>query len=89
MERGGTNYWFTPRRYGYGATPATWQGWTAIIAFVVVCGLVTLAQFAWMPGVWGVVFFVIFLPTAVFGFIALVRKKTDGEWRWRWGDESR
>jgi hypothetical protein len=20
-------YWFKPKRYGYGATPVTWQGW--------------------------------------------------------------
>ena len=21
------SYWFRPKRYGYGATPITWQGW--------------------------------------------------------------
>jgi hypothetical protein len=31
-----TRYWFKPKRYGYGATPVTWQGWCATAAFVVV-----------------------------------------------------
>jgi hypothetical protein len=35
-------YWFKPRRYGYGATPVTWEGWAlwsaaaAIVAISVV-----------------------------------------------------
>jgi hypothetical protein len=30
--------------------------------------------------------FAIFLPAAVVAFIAFARTKTDGEWRWSWGD---
>ena len=40
-----------------------------------------------MPNVWGILAILIFMPLAVFGFIAFVRKKTDGEWRWRWGKD--
>ena len=29
-----TDYWFTPKRYGYGATPANWKGWVATLAFI-------------------------------------------------------
>ena len=29
-----TDYWFRPKRYGYGATPVTWQGWAVTIATV-------------------------------------------------------
>ena len=43
MTQKATDYWFKPRRYGYGA---------------------------------------------VFAFIAFARKKTDGEWRWQWGDRA-
>jgi hypothetical protein len=41
-----------------------------------------------MPNIWGLLAFVIFVPPAVFGFITFVRKKTDGEWRWSWGDRT-
>jgi hypothetical protein len=26
-------YWFRAKRYGWGWTPATWQGWAALAAF--------------------------------------------------------
>ena len=35
----------------------------------------------------GIVAIVIFIPLAAYGFMTFVRKKTDGEWRWRWGDD--
>ena len=27
-------YWFKPKRYGYGATPVTWQGWAVTLGTV-------------------------------------------------------
>ena len=27
QSRSMAKYWFKPKRYGYGATPVTWQGW--------------------------------------------------------------
>ena len=29
----------------------------------------------------------LFIPLAAYGFMTFVRKKTDREWRWRWGDD--
>jgi len=84
MTEKSTNFWFRPRRYGYGATPVTWQGWAAIVAFPVICAAVALALFAWAPPALSVVLFVIFMALATFGLIAFVRNKTDGEWRWNW-----
>ncbi len=83
---GRTDFWFTPRRYGHGATPSTWQGWAAIVAFPIVVALAALGLMWALPGVLGVVAFVIFITAATLGFIAFIRKKTDGEWRWRWGE---
>jgi hypothetical protein len=84
-----TQYWFAPKAYGYGATPVTWQGWLATFAFAAVIALLTLS-------VWGASageaspFFRIALWTAAAisltaGFIWFCRRKTDGQWRWRWG----
>ena len=86
MTQKSTDHWFKPRRYGHGVTPSTWQGWATIIAFPVICGLVALALFGLAPGGWSFIVFTIFTALAVVGFVAFVRKKTDGEWRWRWGD---
>jgi len=81
-----TTYWFKPKRYGYGATPLTWQGWAVTLATVlamvgVTVGLRLTERHGWAP-------------PAIFGFDALAiavlviacRRKTNGEWRWRWGD---
>ena len=82
-----TEYWFGSRRYGHGASPSTWQGWATIFAFAIIFPLVALALIWAMPNVLGIIAVVIFIPAAVLGFIAVVRQKTDGEWRWRWGDD--
>lgn len=36
MTKVNKNYWFKRRRYGYGWTPVTWQGWAVIGCFVAV-----------------------------------------------------
>jgi LPXTG-motif cell wall-anchored protein len=81
-----TQYWFKPKRYGYGATPATWQGWAVTLGTVLAmvgvnAGLPSTGQHSWTLA-------------AVLGFDALAlaflfivcRRKTEGELRWRWGD---
>jgi len=35
-------YWFKPKRYGYGATPATWQGWAVTLGTVLAMVAVSL-----------------------------------------------
>jgi len=83
-----TRYWFKPRRYGYGAAPASWEGWAVALAVMaIVIGsivgmemLVDRSNFeAWM--IWAVAVGVI-----TFWFVRVARNRTDGEWRWRWGD---
>jgi hypothetical protein len=84
-----TRYWFKPKRYGYGATPVTWEGWavTIAVAATVIVSLVAmqlladrtnaLAWLAWAALVAGI----------TFGFVRLTRRKTEGEWRWHWGED--
>jgi hypothetical protein len=49
---------------------------------VIIFPLLALALIWAMPNLLGIIAVVIFIPAAVLGFIAFVRKKTDGEWRW-------
>ena len=86
-----TEYWFKPKSYRYGATPANWKGWVATLAFL---GLVFAVPFliaasqqssgsapsGWAIGVW-----MSTVPVLVAGFVWLARAKTDGQWGWRWG----
>ncbi len=85
-------YWFKPQRYGYGATPSTWQGWLStglfsamlVIVILNVGHVMRLAQTGALatPVVLGI--FALFIATIV-SFIRFAAYKTDSEWRWRWG----
>ena len=82
-------YWFKPKRYGWGATPANWKGWLATfgfiaIAYAFIAGLIAFrseltigAVIAWAVG----------LVAVELLFIWVAWKKTDGVWRWRWGSK--
>jgi hypothetical protein len=71
-------FWFRPKRFGYGATPTTWQGW-ALIFGVVVLAIAIVRLVRSNPIRLGLI-----VPLFV-GFIVLTARKTDGAWRWRWG----
>ncbi|HEY1472733.1 MAG TPA: hypothetical protein VGF53_01465 [Pseudolabrys sp.] len=85
-----TRYWFRPKRYGYGATPTTWEGWAVTITFAGILAVSIVAMEllagptnfrAWL--IWGAI-----VATATWWFIQFSRRHTDGEWRWRWGGQS-
>ena len=88
-DRAMTAYWFKPKRYGYGATPVTWQGWAVTAAAVItifVAARLTLDHGARSPSHW-----VMFLSAEaiILAILWIVcRRKTDGEWRWRWGNRT-
>lgn len=75
-------YWFAPKRYGYGATPNTWQGWGMLAAFVVLISIVGLL----IPNIgwWGYGSIVAMLTAT---FIVITARKTKGGIRWRWGED--
>jgi hypothetical protein len=72
-------FWFAQKRYGWGAVPATWQGLALVLATMLVAGGITrLAERS-------ALYQLLFVP--LFGAaLWLCWIKTDGGWRWRWGD---
>jgi len=83
-------YWFRPKQYGYGATPATWEGWAATVASLVLLAG-SLAGLQWLAGPGNLTAWLLWAVVAAAGiwwFAQFTRRRTDGEWRWRWGDES-
>jgi cytochrome c biogenesis protein CcdA len=81
-----TTFWFRPKRYGYGATPVTWQGWALTFGSVAVIVAATLmvARHSALDVVFWLGVAIVF--AAIFALVEISRRKTDGEWRWRWGD---
>jgi len=78
-------YWFKPRRYGYGATPVTWEGWALTVA-VAAIGAISVAAMNLLAdranfAVW--IAWAAIIAAVVVSFVRISRQKTDGE-RWRW-----
>jgi hypothetical protein len=84
MEKGA---WFRAKKFGYGAgLPFKWQGW-ALIAFylMALAGISVLSkQESAIPQASAFAMFLV--VTAI--FIAIARRRTNGSWKWRWGDNA-
>ena len=81
-----TTYWFKPKRYGYGATPTSWQGWCVTIGTVLAMVAVSLLLRLTERYYWALALLLAFDAAAIALLFIVSRHKTDGEWRWRWGD---
>jgi uncharacterized membrane protein YbhN (UPF0104 family) len=83
-----TTYWFKPKKYGYGATPVTWEGRVVAIAavvFIAAAAVLILGVGGENPHAW--IAFVAVEAVVIAVLWIVCRRKTDGEWRWRWGDD--
>ena len=81
-------YWFRPKRYGFGATPVTWEGWAFagfMIAFLTGATWYLLAGKAAQSTTAFIVWAVLFVAV-IAGSIMVTKSKTEGSWQWRWGD---
>lgn len=76
-------YWFKPKRYGYGATPVTWEGWAATgiaIAIIMIASVMVSDPSRVTPAGWFIWAATIGLTVAVLWIISV--RKTEGAWRW-------
>jgi hypothetical protein len=72
--------WFAPKRYGYGATPVTWQGWALTLGFVAAAiGISVKLQRSPLQ------LAAVMVPLVVV-FTVICARTTRGGWRWRWGE---
>jgi hypothetical protein len=81
-------YWFVPKRYGYGATPVTWEGWVVVAIFVAIVAAFALIyrrrkaanlsnRTPWLA-----------LAASIAVFVWVCAMKTNGTWAWRWGQSA-
>ncbi|GGF12198.1 hypothetical protein GCM10011611_17300 [Aliidongia dinghuensis] len=77
--------WFRRKRFGYGATPASWQGWLATAVLILLVAVpysvyvALVGQEAAAPVRIGVD------VALIAGYVLLAHRKTEGGWRWQWG----
>lgn len=92
MSEAQKHYWFRPKRYGYGAEPLNWKGWLAVVGYVAIVAAITWPRMvaptldgSELPmssvGEW-----VAIMVALTLAFVWLCWAKTDGAWRWRWGE---
>jgi hypothetical protein len=81
-----TEYWFKPKRYGYGAVPVTWQGWVLTLGTVLAMVAVSLYLRLTQPHSWALALLIAFDVCALIALAIIARNKTEGGFRWRWGD---
>jgi hypothetical protein len=78
-------YWFKPKRYGYGATPVTWQGWAFTFGTVLAMVAVSLYLRLTVKSLWALLALFLFDAAALATLAIVSYRKTEGAWRWRWG----
>jgi hypothetical protein len=77
-------HWFKRRLYGWGWTPARWQGWLVLLIYVVALMLLSSRIDEDSPGREVVLTFL--LPVGILtAFLITVCWKTGEKPRWQWG----
>jgi hypothetical protein len=80
-------YWFKRKLYGWGWTPATWQGWSITLFYIFLIILFSLTIDETSPGneiIFTFVLPVLFLTAT---FIRVAYKKGEKP-RWQWGPKN-
>lgn len=86
MSGNAKKLWFKRRRYGWGWTPVSWQGWVIILIFLVILLIATLflpAKPA-IPSGGEILFFCIVVFIDITGLLVVSYLKGPMP-RWRWG----
>ncbi len=72
--------WFRPKRFGWGMTPVTWQGWALTVGcLVAVIALMRSPLPDWVRGGGAIL--------VLAGLIIVAARRTEGPLRWRWGGD--
>jgi hypothetical protein len=80
-------YWFRQKRFGYGATPNTWQGWVFTIMGVLLISLLAFGADFVRDNGQRVLLIAIGMPLVLVPFVLVAHAKTEGGWRWRAGNQ--
>ncbi len=78
-------YWFRPKRFGYGATPTTWEGWALTLGFglAMAGSIIAMSRWASRSDFWAWMAWAVCVAVAVIVVVKVSRARTDGDWRWR------
>ena len=80
-------YWFRQKRFGYGATPNSWQGWLLTLASCLLAFGIVLAGPAIRDNGLRMLWLVGGLALVLVPSLIIAHRKTEGGWRWRIGGD--
>ena len=79
-------YWFRQKKFGYGATPSTWEGWlVTVVGSLAVFGVILSGPMI-RDNLLRAVWIGLGLLVTVVVSVTITYRKTEGGWRWRNGD---
>lgn len=86
-------YWFKRKRYGYGWTPSSLEGWLLIVAYL---AIVILGVFFFSDKLesgdplYSIVYLIFVIMSTTILLLITVQKAPKGKWRWGWkeGDDT-
>lgn len=81
-------YWFKAKLYGWGWTPARWQGWLIVCFYIILISVLVLTREPEIPGnpESGSNFVTFALPIIILTiFLIAIAYKKGEKPRWRWG----
>jgi hypothetical protein len=81
--------WFKARKYGWGWTPVTWQGWACIITYTVLCilaGVLLIPHFSEELGVVYITAFGLFIISLTSFLVGISYRKGEPP-SWQWGSQ--
>ena len=81
-------FWFVPKRYGYGATPVTWEGWVVVAIFLAIVIAFALIYRRRKAASLSNKTPVLALIGSIAVFVWVCAVKTNGNWAWRWGQSA-
>jgi len=83
-------YWFRPKRYGYGFTPISWEGWvvTGVLLILVLTSAYANNVFTDTPLVQDWLRFLLDVVILSMLFALQFERKTKGELKWHRGRNS-
>jgi hypothetical protein len=83
------HYWFRAKRFGYGWTPASWQGWTLLAVWAAGFTALVIAVVAAAAASNAVAFGILLLASFAWTLALVWISYRHGEPpRWRWGNRS-
>ncbi len=86
-----SQYWFKPKKYGYGGYPVTWQGWVATFCL---CFLIFVVIYVDLPigaerppDLKELARYFLDFNLIIILFLGIIKDKVEGGLKWRWGNK--